>query len=609
MIPFAHVAAHTRHSRVAAAPSRPRGGDGLARVQAISATIEPPEPGRSSAYYARDPAAFRPAHAAPVALLMIVLGAVLGGTKGLLGAALGVALVIAFFGISVLVVGRAAKVSPQAMMAAAVGTFLVKILVSDQSLIRYLPELDPPFNGRFFGADRHRLRAGLQRGADDVVDAAEDAVRRAGQRPVTRGARPDRRAGDHGPWPLHPARACAGRAGARLNGRGAPGAAGSVAGRPGSVAGARRARAGRSSVLHDRRHGPVRLRGLAGRPLDRLGRSLFPIGMLVGLASAIATLSSSGSPDRDRIDLPPGRVRAACRKEPTVSDVSVMTTASGCHLFGGCGCPAPSISDFYFKPIFTVGGHRSSPKPIVLAVVTAVIILTFFYVAFRKPKLVPRRHAESRRARACCSSGTRSCGSSWAGRADKYLPFIVAIFFFVWMHERVQPHPADPVPGDVQSSHSRSRSPSSCGSPTSRSGSRARGRSDTSSRMARARRGALVDPAAAPGPVELFSNILVRPFTLAIRLFANMLAGHLLLLVFGLASWYLFSLLDRPALRGDVVPADDHPDRPRGADHGAQAFIFATLTSFSHRRRDGDITHNRPTPDPGGGDIAARRGS
>jgi ATP synthase protein I len=66
---------------------------------------------------------------APVALLMIVLGAVLGGSKGLLGAVLGVALVIAFFGISVLVVSRAAKVSPQAMMAAAVGTFVVKILV------------------------------------------------------------------------------------------------------------------------------------------------------------------------------------------------------------------------------------------------------------------------------------------------------------------------------------------------------------------------------------------------------------------------------------------------------------------------------------------------
>ena len=39
-----------------------------------------------------------------------------------------------------------------------------------------------------------------------------------------------------------------------------------------------------------------------------------------------------------------------------MSDVSVMTTASGCHIFSGCGYPAPSISDFYFKPIFTVGG-------------------------------------------------------------------------------------------------------------------------------------------------------------------------------------------------------------------------------------------------------------
>ena len=81
-----------------------------------------------SAYYAvilRRSAMFT----APVALLMIVLGAVLDGAKGLLGAALGVALVIAFFGISVLVVSFAARVSPQAMMAAAVGTFVVKILV------------------------------------------------------------------------------------------------------------------------------------------------------------------------------------------------------------------------------------------------------------------------------------------------------------------------------------------------------------------------------------------------------------------------------------------------------------------------------------------------
>jgi ATP synthase protein I len=85
----------------------------------------------------------------PVALLMIVLGAILGGTKGLLGAAIGVALVIAFFGISVLVVGRAAKISPQAMMAAAVGTYLVKILVL--IILVGVFQNSTAFNGRFFG--------------------------------------------------------------------------------------------------------------------------------------------------------------------------------------------------------------------------------------------------------------------------------------------------------------------------------------------------------------------------------------------------------------------------------------------------------------------------
>jgi ATP synthase protein I len=86
---------------------------------------------------------------APVALLMIVLGGVLGGSKGLLGAVIGVGLVIVFFGISALVVSRAARVSPQAMMAAAVGTFLVKILV----LIILLSTVQnsTAFNGKWFG--------------------------------------------------------------------------------------------------------------------------------------------------------------------------------------------------------------------------------------------------------------------------------------------------------------------------------------------------------------------------------------------------------------------------------------------------------------------------
>jgi ATP synthase protein I len=63
-----------------------------------------------------------------VAVVAVVLCAGLVGAKGLYGALIGVAVVTAFFTISILVVGRAAKISPQVMMVTALVTYVVKFI-------------------------------------------------------------------------------------------------------------------------------------------------------------------------------------------------------------------------------------------------------------------------------------------------------------------------------------------------------------------------------------------------------------------------------------------------------------------------------------------------
>ena len=65
-------------------------------------------------------------------------------------------------------------------------------------------------------------------------------------------------------------------------------------------------------------------------------------------------------------------------------------------------------------------------------------------------------------------------------------------------------------------------------------------------------------------PLEFVSNILVRPATLALRLFANMFAGHLLLVLFTVGSEYL------------LLEAEKSLYKPVGAI----AFLLAIAISF-----------------------------
>jgi ATP synthase protein I len=84
-----------------------------------------------------------------VAAVAVVICAVMGGAKGTYGALIGIGVVTVFFGISILAVGRAARISPPAMMVTALATFIVKIVAFMIVLIAI--GHSTAFNGRMLG--------------------------------------------------------------------------------------------------------------------------------------------------------------------------------------------------------------------------------------------------------------------------------------------------------------------------------------------------------------------------------------------------------------------------------------------------------------------------
>lgn len=86
---------------------------------------------------------------AAVGAVMIGICAALGGAKGVYGALVGVGVVTVFFGISVIAVGKAAKVSPQVMMATAVGTYIGKIIAF--MIVLVLLQKSTAFNPKMLG--------------------------------------------------------------------------------------------------------------------------------------------------------------------------------------------------------------------------------------------------------------------------------------------------------------------------------------------------------------------------------------------------------------------------------------------------------------------------
>ena len=216
---------------------------------------------------------------------------------------------------------------------------------------------------------------------------------------------------------------------------------------------------------------------------------------------------------------------------------SWVPVADGCHLGSGCGYPAPGYPDsFDFRPLFSIGSFRFI-MPELQALLCAGLVIWFFWAAFAKPKLVPRG-IQNVGELGVAFVRDQILRAMMGKRGDGYLPFLVGLFFFIWFMNLMEIVPVLQFPAMAHiafpislmlmvyitynfvsikqmglGGYFKSMIPSG------------------------------VPPFILPllAPVEILQYVIIRPFTLAIRLFGNMFAGHILVAVFTIATWYLVS--------------------------------------------------------------------
>ncbi|MEV6577957.1 F0F1 ATP synthase subunit A [Streptomyces sp. NPDC051582] len=219
----------------------------------------------------------------------------------------------------------------------------------------------------------------------------------------------------------------------------------------------------------------------------------------------------------------------------------VLAFETDCHIFDGCGFPGPGLHSFLFEPLWGEAGTTSAyfNKPMLLALLGSVIIVAFFWAAFRKPKVVPGKLQMV--AEAGYDFVRRGIVYETLGKkeGEKYVPFMVSLFFFVWVLNVWSIVPVAQFPVTAIIAY-----PAGLAlvvyfiwmSVTFKRHGFVGGLKNLTG-YDKSLGGVL--PLVMV--IEFFSNVLVRPFTHAVRLFANMFAGHTLLLLFTIASWYLLN--------------------------------------------------------------------
>jgi F-type H+-transporting ATPase subunit a len=196
----------------------------------------------------------------------------------------------------------------------------------------------------------------------------------------------------------------------------------------------------------------------------------------------------------------------------------------------------PGPGDFNLPDVFTIAGVGVT-KPMLQLVLAALLVFGFLYVAARKRAMVPGKLQFA--GESAYGFVRNSVARDIIGSQDfmRFVPYLVTLFFFILLNNFFGSIPFIQFPT------------------FSRSGM-VYGLAALSwviyNYVGVRKHGFLgylklqCVPGGITGPIlvllvplEFMSNLIVRPVTLALRLFANMFAGHILILLFAIGGEYL----------------------------------------------------------------------
>ncbi|MEU8255365.1 F0F1 ATP synthase subunit A [Micromonospora inaquosa] len=199
----------------------------------------------------------------------------------------------------------------------------------------------------------------------------------------------------------------------------------------------------------------------------------------------------------------------------------------------------PSVEDFYLPSILPWGAHDSYwiTKFTLMIWIAVGVLIIFFLATYRNPKLVPTKKQWF--AESIYGFVRNNISVDMIGHAGvRFAPYFTTLFCFVLVTNAFAIIPFFQI-----SPNSHIAFPAILAVISyllfNYIGIRHHG-------FAKYFKHALIPPA--PWyilpllvPIEAFSTFIIRPFSLAVRLFANMFAGHMLLLVFTLGGFAMLN--------------------------------------------------------------------